>query len=180
MNDDFALYFKEVFKGWPHYVGIIVAVYIIIAISVGLLKKRRVACGMLMCGYCLLLLHATVFSRSTGQFPKYSLCPFYSYYDIAKGNYSLFPQVLMNVLLFIPVGFFVKGTFSRWNWEWILVVGAIISIIIEILQFLLRRGVAELDDIIHNTLGCALGILLYEITRSTKDFLKRNHQHLSA
>lgn len=179
MHDDFALYFEEVLKEWPPYVGVIFAIYIIIAITLGILKNRRVGYGILMCGYCLLLLHFTVFSRTTGQIVKYSLYPFYSYYDIAKGNYSLFPQVLMNVLLFIPFGFFVKGTFSKWNWKRVLIVGVLLSITIEVLQFLLKRGVAELDDIIHNTFGCALGILLYEVARATKEYIIRNHQHPS-
>ena len=43
-----------------------------------------------------------------------------------------------------------------------LLLGACISISIETLQFFLHRGFAELDDVLHNTLGCLIGWLLYK------------------
>ena len=37
-----------------------------------------------------------------------------------------------------------------------------LSLLIETLQYLLRRGVFELDDLLHNTLGTLLGALLWQ------------------
>jgi glycopeptide antibiotics resistance protein len=43
--------------------------------------------------------------------------------------------------------------------------GAGISLSIEVLQLFLRRGYSELDDVMHNTLGCLIGYGLYFIIR---------------
>ena len=36
-----------------------------------------------------------------------------------------------------------------------------LSIMIELLQFILKRGLCETDDVIHNVLGAAIGFGIY-------------------
>ena len=70
----------------------------------------------------------------------------------------------MNVFVFIPIGMIlgsllrVKGSGLR-NGSWLMVaiIGCGISVTIETLQFFLMRGFSELDDVMHNTLGCLIG-----------------------
>jgi len=40
-----------------------------------------------------------------------------------------------------------------------------LSIGIEILQFVMKRGLSEVDDVMHNTIGCMMG---YGISRLLK------------
>ena len=40
-----------------------------------------------------------------------------------------------------------------------------ISASIETLQFFLKRGFAEVDDVMYNTLGCLIGCGIYSLTR---------------
>ena len=40
-------------------------------------------------------------------------------------------------------------------------IGAGFSILIELLQFIFKRGFAEFDDVFHNVLGCAIGFGVY-------------------
>jgi glycopeptide antibiotics resistance protein len=40
-------------------------------------------------------------------------------------------------------------------------IGCGMSVSIELLQYILKRGTTEYGDVIHNTLGCLIGIGLY-------------------
>ena len=63
---------------------------------------------------------------------------------------------MANILLFIPLGIFVG---DLWKWKGLLV-GVGLTVSIELFQLISRRGLFEFDDIIHNTLGTVIGILL--------------------
>ena len=47
--------------------------------------------------------------------------------------------------------------FYKIKWWQVLLVGVITSFGIEFLQFVLKCGLAEFDDVFHNALGCMLG-----------------------
>jgi len=93
-----------------------------------------------------------------------SLIPFYSYKMIADGNKDKIREVIMNIAFFIPIGFLYclidtkKINYKKWP---IIAFSAALSFLIEIAQFIFKLGWVEVDDIIHNTLGCCVGILLY-------------------
>ena len=44
-----------------------------------------------------------------------------------------------------------------------LLVGLCLSVSIEALQFVFKFGFSELDDVIHNTLGCMIGYGVYAL-----------------
>ena len=46
------------------------------------------------------------------------------------------------------------------TWLMVAIIGCGISVTIEALQFFLHRGFSEVDDVMHNTLGCILGYLI--------------------
>lgn len=47
------------------------------------------------------------------------------------------------------------------TWLIVLLIGCSISVTIEALQFCFMRGFSEVDDVMHNTLGCILGYSLW-------------------
>ncbi len=52
--------------------------------------------------------------------------------------------------------------------------GMCISASIEVLQFFFHRGFAETDDVMHNTLGCAIGFLIVAIIKGIWLLYKRD------
>ena len=63
--------------------------------------------------------------------------------------------------MLFPVGFLLPiARGRRVSWKVGLFVGVLISGTIEVLQFVLRRGLFEWDDIIHNSLGCMIGCMI--------------------
>ena len=79
---------------------------------------------------------------------RYELIPFWSY-----GDPSLRTEILLNVLLFIPVGILA----GKWK---VIPAAACFSLLIEGTQLLTGRGLFEFDDVIHNTLGAVIGVLV--------------------
>lgn len=74
-----------------------------------------------------------------------------------------------NVLLFIPLGLFppLLWTTMRRFWKTILLSAGIVTVV-ELLQMLLLVGTCDIDDLLLNVLGAALGYGLYRLARHQK------------
>lgn len=48
--------------------------------------------------------------------------------------------------------------------------GCLVSVAIEVLQFFTQRGLCELDDVIHNTLGVVIGYGVYKVISKVKRY----------
>ena len=102
----------------------------------------------LLSGYLFLILAVTVLDRTPGPKMTYELIPFWSY-----GVKALRMEILLNVILFIPVGLLAP----RWKTVGL---AAGYSMLIELAQLVSFRGLFEFDDVIHNALGTAIGVLI--------------------
>lgn len=84
-----------------------------------------------------------------------NLIPFY--YDNEVDSH--FNEVLMNVLVFIPFGLYLK--LLNLDSKKAIGYGLAVSLVLEILQFLFAIGGTDVTDLITNTGGTALGVMLY-------------------
>ena len=112
----------------------------------------------LLMGYIFLVLCTTIFFREETFEKRYYIHPFWSYSVLYN---KLLAQIIMNVFLFIPIGFLVGGALKKkhlWN---ALGFGFVLSLFIEVTQLISTRGVFNVDDIIHNTLGCVIGFICF-------------------
>ena len=110
-----------------------------------------------------LILSSTVIYRPHSSW-KHNFTPFWSYKAFLEGEKELIVDNLFNVAVFIPLGILLSVIFERTKWWHITIIGLSLSVTIEALQFFLKRGFSELDDVIHNTLGCLMGYGLYKLT----------------
>lgn len=75
----------------------------------------------------------------------------------SAGAWSLVYNIAGNILWFVPLGLLLgKGRSLR-----ALLLGAGLSAVIEISQFLLMTGLSDIDDVIFNAVGSLLGWILY-------------------
>ena len=65
---------------------------------------------------------------------------------------------LLNLILYVPFGW----TSQRWkaNGKRIVIAAFMLSVCCEVLQYVTGRGMADVNDILFNTLGTAVGIWL--------------------
>ncbi|HWQ76158.1 MAG TPA: VanZ family protein, partial [Syntrophomonas sp.] len=71
---------------------------------------------------------------------------------------GLSPAMILNIVLFIPFGFFSMLMFNSLQKSWIrgVLFGLIFSVTIEFLQTFIGRF-AQLDDVLMNTIGVSIG-----------------------
>ena len=79
---------------------------------------------------------------------------------ILNGKLDL-AEMIMNVVIFVPLGIFAGILFKRWIIGKKLFLFFIISLIIEGLQFIFGIGAFDITDIINNTLGGIIGLMIY-------------------
>ena len=106
------------------------------------------------------ILYATIFTRSEGS-TGLILTPFATF-AAALQQPELYREMLMNVFLFFPLGLTLSNALPRrWHrWGRIVLttlVGCAISAGIEYAQYRYALGMAEVDDVICNTLGTFIG-----------------------
>ena len=103
---------------------------------------------VLLALYVLIILWITLFSRepmTTRIFRRL-------FWEIEMGYWN---NIIQNILLFIPLGFLIGGKRG-------IIAGVLLSIGIELTQYIAVLGYCELDDVLNNTIGAAIGALLYK------------------
>lgn len=108
------------------------------------------------------VLYKTILSREYNEVINYCLIPFWSYrVEGEEGNNQIIEK-LLNLLLFIPFGTFMAGSFRKVSIIKIVSLGCIFSLLIELSQLLFKRGFCETDDVIHNSIGCIIGCIIFK------------------
>lgn len=73
-------------------------------------------------------------------------------------------NIVLNILLFVPFGFLLPLWNKKFNQFYITVPsGFMCTLMIEVLQYVLKLGVFEWDDILNNTIGTLLGYCALQI-----------------
>ena len=105
------------------------------------------------------IIYLTLYHRGEGEYDVI-LTPFHSFIE-AQIQPEMYRSMLMNVFLFEPLGLSLSGLLPK-KWYSLaitVVVGMLFSIGIEAAQFYYGLGRCEVDDVIMNTLGCAIGMV---------------------
>ena len=194
MREQFKQYIISLYQDIPQevYEGLLSVFCIGLVVFIawkGFKTGFRYSAILLLVEYIFLLFCSTVFFRTTSELRKYDIHPFWSYKAIQDGREDLLAENIMNVIVFIPIGMIlgsllrVKGSWpsnGSWlmvkgsstseatksmTWLMVAIIGCGISVTIESLQFFFMRGFSELDDVMHNTLGCLLGYGIMTILR---------------
>jgi len=73
-----------------------------------------------------------------------------------------FREIVMNVVIFMPLGIYSGILFRKWTTGKKIFLFFLISLICEIFQFILGVGASDITDILNNTLGGIIGLLIYK------------------
>ncbi|ANT55895.1 VanZ family protein [Bacillus sp. FSL R5-0820] len=132
--------------------------------------------------YTNVLFYLTVFPNRFSA-PKdqvsVNLIPFHSIQQNLHAFQHGYPNLVFlnlagNILLFVPLGFFLYQAFRTCRFQKAVLAGLILSAIIEILQWIFSQSgmitrSSDIDDMILNTLGTALGCIVYVTYRRRKE-----------
>ena len=168
MRNLFIQYFHELTDDIPMYVyEALLSVFclsgVILLTFYGVKKGWRKFVLTLLLEYSFLLYCSTVIFRKAKVERGFELRPLWSYEAIQNGVNTMIPETVMNVVVFIPIGLMIGLVFKGADWWKVLVAGTGMSVSIEMMQLLFKKGCCETDDVIHNTVGCAFGYGLYRL-----------------
>lgn len=153
--------------------GILVVVWLYKAGRIGRHSRNT---AILWWVYTLFLLYITVIGRYSFEDWRSQLAPFESYRSyFSTGNVSELRAIILNVVIFISFGALTADLFKeKRTVPTALIAGFVFTIIIEITQFITHTGTFETDDIIHNTIGAALGVLIWKLIHIFLNHKRRN------
>lgn len=83
---------------------------------------------------------------------------------------------MLNIALFVPLGFFLSSMFSssRRPTLWPILSALLVSVAVEITQFLTYRGMLDVDDLISNCCGAVIGLLIYKtVEKLSRDDVRK-------
>ncbi|WP_312822139.1 VanZ family protein [Epilithonimonas sp.] len=118
--------------------------------------------------YTLFLLYLMFFGFGRSQYDIniVRLIPMFSTVGFVKQTIlwkTIIVNIFGNILMFVPFGF-LGIVFPKLNQFWILILDFLFAIIlIESLQYFTRLGVFDIDDVILNTVGVAIGFWIYQL-----------------
>ena len=152
-------------------IAVLFVLYLIALIYVLFLDNRQ--------RFGMFLMEITPFSKQ--HFEMFlNLIPFKTEIDYFKqlaehtiNTRTVVMNIGVNLILFLPMGMALPVLFeNKFNKLWkLLVFVAVIVVICEAIQFITVRGSADIDDVILNTVGAAVGYGIIKI-KVIKELLK--------
>lgn len=127
--------------------------------------------------YIVILIYLLFLEREIDPEVGVNYEPFYSFkmfYPLLKSDYMpyrylAFENLFGNILMFIPMGFYLPSLFKKQkNFLIMLLTVICISTSIECIQFFTKLGTSDIDDIILNVFGAIIGYIFYFIVKGKK------------
>ena len=135
------------------------------------MKKGRIVTIIAFAIYLLLLVWVVIFKTQIGLISfsihgwraPINLIPF-GQPLMSNGRIDLSDMIYI-VIAFIPLGLFISMLRSpKKGWIAVLI-GFLLSVLFETVQYVFRIGSADITDVIMNTAGTAIGVLLFMLLR---------------
>ena len=157
---------------WP-IITIVLSVLLIIRIAYFKNSKKKFILHkevvlLFFVAYVLILFQLVTYSGN--EYIGMNLVPFKEILRYDIGTDAFFRQVIGNIFLFMPFGFFVTYyvNIKKISTMFLMTVG--VSLVIEVVQYFIGRSF-DIDDIILNVTGGILGFMVYVALDAIKERL---------
>ncbi len=132
--------------------------------------KKKTGLWIAFAVYVGIVLKLTIFRQHTMKTHEWNFSLFVQLIEVyhTNGLWEFLRLFLGNIGWFVPFGVLVPFLWQKQTFWKVTAGGCIFSFLIELLQFIFRKGYAELDDLILNTLGCMLGYGIYHFFTKIK------------
>lgn len=161
--------YETLLSTWP-MISLFVAIMVILRLTRIFINHERFIFykefyNLLFVIYLLLLYYLLLSTENASS--GLNLTPFKEITRYPLGSTQFFFNVIGNIVLFLPFGFFISDFIKAKKTHQILIVSTLISLTAELIQFKIGRAF-DIDDIILNVVGAILGFLCYKLLRNVK------------
>lgn len=126
-------------------------------------NKRNSILWILLVEYLFIVLCSTVICRNrmVFEFARFEPSPLWTYIAVINRmpGVSVW-DIVLNVVLFMPMGFLLGCIYPSIKIYRLVIVVLGCSLLIETSQYLLEKGVAQTDDLLHNIVGAVVGCFM--------------------
>ena len=167
---------------WYYWLIAVILFCIVYLLSKKKLSSKSALVSGALVTYVFLIIVSTVINRGISS-ETYNLVPFRTLWALLlSGKKGGLPEAFLNLVLFFPFGFLnaivvhslYKNKTILFRNILTIIPGTLLSISIEIAQFIVHKGLCETDDVIHNTLGTIIGYgFWFLITKVSETIVKR-------
>ena len=167
---------KGVINGtWPT-LAVLLCIFIIMRVTLYFKGEEKLVLykelfNMLFMVY-LILLFELVTSQDLTAIHSTNFMPFREILRYEIGSSGFYKQVIGNIVLFIPFGYFMTSYCNIKNLGTISLVSLLSSAVIEIVQYFIGRSF-DVDDLILNVVGGIIGFLLYISLNAIRNHLPK-------
>lgn len=148
------------------------------------IKKSKIFLYSISLCYIVIVIGATFLGRTPSNLDnvKMNLNLFSSYFEayhdigVVLLNNVLLRNLVLNIMLFIPLGFLLPMCSDKLKKIYIVVlIGFFTTLVIEFTQHFQGYGVFEIDDVLNNTIGTLLGycVFMFFYKLKSKENLKK-------
>ncbi len=123
----------------------------------------------------ILLLYQLLTSTELNTMSGLNIVPFTEIFRYKIGSKLFIYNVIGNILVFVPFGYFVSGYVKAKKVSHILLISFISSLTVELVQLKIGRSF-DIDDVILNVTGSIIGFLLFIGLSAIKKHLPRFFQ----
>jgi len=113
-----------------------------------------------------------ILTNSDSQASNINFIPLKEIFRYEFGSYKFYKNIVGNILMFIPFGYFASHYLNNRKYSTILISTTIICLCTEGMQYYIGR-VFDIDDIILNVIGSLIGFLLYIAITAVVDRLPK-------
>jgi len=166
---------------WAFYSLLIILAVLVLFAVLNFLGKTRFRQGLsavVLAIYLTFVFGSTVFTRDPGQFmaPNFHLFSGYRAM-LASPSYLAAKGIILNMLLLMPIGLLLPIILQKRTFVWPVLAGFGCSLAIELMQYVFRCGMFDLDDLLNNTLGVWIGYTIYWLVTLIPYFRKNRTQN---
>lgn len=165
-------------NSWP-MLTLFVVILAVIKISQIIINKEKIVFykefyDLLMIIYILLLYQMLLSTENAAS--GINMVPFREITRYQIGSKLFLYNVIGNIALFIPFGYFISDKLKAQKTSQIIYISAIISLTAELIQYKIGRAF-DIDDVLLNVTGAIIGFMLYISIQAIKRHLPKTLQN---
>ena len=128
------------------------------------IKISKITYIIILVLYTITFLNLTIFGRNTG-FNEINIIPFKTIMEYLKffDTRTFLINIVGNIIILMPIEYFLLKIFKINKFSINLFISFMISLFIEILQYITKCGILDIDDIILNVIGMNIFYYLYNL-----------------
>ncbi len=142
-------------------------------------KMKKITYIICLVLYTITLINLTNYARKTFGINTYNLVPFktlFGYFEYFDGR-TFMVNVIGNIFILMPMQYLILRIFGVKKFSINFIISIFIGFMLELFQYITKRGVFDIDDIILYLIGTSLMYYLYNIFINKKK-ITINKKHL--